>query len=77
MLGIRNHTPTAVIMRRNEIVSFEDESTLKRCVSVFVGIEFVVGAIQHVADACAIAAEQAGAAEKTPSGSFTDSMSPP
>ena len=64
-------------MTRNEIVSFEDESTLKRCVSVFVGIELVVGAIQHVADACAIAAEHAGAAEKTPSGSFTDSMSPP
>ena len=64
-------------MTSNEIVSFEDESTLKRCVSVFVGIEFVVGAIQHVADACAIAAEHAGAAEKTPSGSFTDSMSPP
>ena len=64
-------------MTSNEIVSFEDESTLKRCVFVFVGIEFVVGAIQHVADACAIAAEHAGAAEKTPSGSFTDSMSPP
>lgn len=64
-------------MTRNETVSFEDESTLKRCVSVFVGIEFVAGAIQHVADACAIAAEHAGAAEKTPSGSFTDSMSPP
>lgn len=76
-MGIRNHAPTAVIMTRNEIVSFEDESTLKRCVSVFVGIEFVVGAIQHVADACAIEAEHAGAAEKTPSGSFADRMSPP
>ena len=64
-------------MTRNEIVSFEDESTLERCVSVFAGIEFEVGAIQHVANACAIAAEHAGAAEKTPSGSFTDRMSPP
>ena len=66
-----------MIITRNEIVSFEDERTLKRCVSVFVGIEFVVGAIQHVADACAIEEEHAGAAEKTPSGSFADRMSPP
>ena len=64
-------------MTRNVIVSFEDESTLKRCVSVFVGIEFEVGAIQHVAEACAIEAEHAGVAEKIPSGSLIDCMSPP
>ena len=68
------YTPIAVIMMATFIVSFDADSTLNRCVSVFVGAESVSAASQHVVEARAIDALHDGASVNTPDGSLAGWM---